>query len=598
MLNSLNKKIIFILLLLGLSLLLVLFVQIIPKMHKQQEDFTKQQIDNSIYLTTQQLKLATKALYQEGETKREYRKSIIETTVDNAEDKISNSSYENTQKYIDDLSNKLHCSVEITDKNQNIVEGWSYQQPTQKSMCPQSPNRIFYTKRIENTNKAILLSCKAEIFIDKHLEFEYKLKKDIQNSFLLNENIHKGKTYLMWINEKKLKTSTAPLYDLKDDDYFNNKYCLSKTSGILFPRTGTLTGKQIIDSIDKEPIVHLLDKDENRGEFNSKAVTWVRSIGGDTNRRLLYITTVFEDDFDSKIDTSFKSILPVTLFSFLLIIAVGFFIMRRVFKNINKLSEIAYLVHNGDITVRSNIKGKDDLGVLGMTFDNMLNSIEKNMQVLDEKVATRTSELNLLLEEKETLLKEIHHRVKNNLAMTIELIKIQKIKIKDDTTKTALGDIQERIHVMELLHRKLYESKNLSSIDINKYIKELVSDVSDNFCTQKNIKVDVDIIDGYYMDIDYALPCGLIINEAMTNSFKHAFDDEYGKISISLDKQSDQFILIISDNGKGIKNIQDIKNSKTLGFRLISNIVNGQLLGSLEYENKNGIILTIKFKSV
>jgi two-component sensor histidine kinase len=260
------------------------------------------------------------------------------------------------------------------------------------------------------------------------------------------------------------------------------------------------------------------------------------------------------------------------------------------------LTNTAKEVNEGNLNIRSDIKGKDDIGLLGTTFDNMLDTIEKDINVLDKKVEERTSQLQSSLDEKEILLREIHHRVKNNLAMTIELIKIQKIKIKDSTTKVALGDIQERIHVMELLHRKLYESKNLSSINITKYINELVSDISQSYVESRNIKIDIKIDESYFMDIEHALPCGLIINECLTNSIKHAFIDNTGKIEISLVKVDQCFILKIEDNGVGIDKSINIKTSKTLGLRLISSIVRGQLLGTIDYETKNGASFTIKFK--
>lgn len=611
MINSLNRKIALIFILLGLFLLFILFIQIVPKMQKEQEKYAKKQIDNMIYLTTQQLKLATKALREQSESKREYKKSIIESKVENIENKLHIDKVL-TKSYIDEISKELTCDIHILDTDDDILlktndnipdlselrlNDWTTIYDVKREIvCPNPPKGIYFTKKIKEEDHTIVFSCTPKTFNSKSMEFEFKLKKDIQSSFSLFDDIHKGKVYLMWVNEERLKDSKEPIYDKKDDYYFNSKYCISQTSNLRYPRTGDLTGEKLIGAIDKEPVKHLLDSDENRGVLDKKAVTWVRSLNDNPKRRLLFITTVFEEDFDNKIDSSFWNILPATLFSLLLAIALGFFLFRRVFKSINLLSDTAQMVNKGDISIRSNIRGEDDIGVLGITFDNMLNSIEKNIQELDNKVELRTKELKSSLDEKETLLKEIHHRVKNNLAMTIELIKIQKAKLKDRNTKEALGDIQERIYTMELLHRKLYESKNLSSIDIKKYITELLEELHHTFENEKNIKVDVDIEDTYFMDIEYALPCGLIINESVTNSFKHAFDENGGNICISLKKIEYQFILKIEDNGKGISQEIDIKKTKTLGLKLISNIVRGQLLGELEYSNDKGTMFTIVFE--
>ena len=609
--NSLNKKIALLFIALGLFLLTILFVQIIPKMQKEQKEYSKQQLENIIYLTTQQLKLATKALKERAVDGVEYRKSILESKVENIKNKLNTLPLEKKEKYLNTISKDLKCDIHLIDNSyKNIlssdnkmfnfdkldIDEWTIiRDYKEKTICPRSPTKVLFSKR-DDENNILVLSCKPSSFRNKAMDFEFKLKKDIQNSFLLADDMHKGKTFLMWINVEYAQNSDNPLYEIDDDYYYNNKYCISKVSNLKFPRTGLLTGKQIIEAIDQNPIRHLLDKDDDRGNFTYPALTWVRSINNDPNRRLLYITTVLEEDFHNNIDSSFWKILPASLIALLLAIIVGFYIFKRLFKSINILADTAHQVRLGNINIRSGIKGKDDIGLLGTTFDNMLDSIEKNIYELDKKVENRTEELKASLDEKETLLKEIHHRVKNNLAMTIELIKVQKAKIMDQNTKTALGDIQERIHTMELLHRRLYESKNLNSIDIKKYIIELAQDIHNSLQCNDKIKIDIDIQEHYLMDIEYALPCGLIINEALTNSLKHAFDKKNGEIKISLNKQDQYFYLILEDNGKGISENIDIQKSKSLGLRLITSIVKGQLLGTIDHLNKNGTKFIIKFK--
>ena len=602
MVNSLNKKIALLFVLLGLFLLSILMIQIIPKMNAEQEAYTKKQINNVIYLTTQQLKLAQKAIFEEGKNKTQYKKSIIESKIENLQQKLGNVSDGKIKRYLLHLAKEFDSDIYIFDKNQNIIYsstpkyfdintikslGWSMKKRQQQTLCPILFEQIYYLKEIKDSHKKILFSHKTSKSNPKKMEFEYQLKQDIQKSFSLNQDIHKGKIYLMWINETKLKESDLPLYNKNDDPNYNNKYCISQISNIKVPKTGLLSGKQIIEALDKKPLTHILD--------HKKAITWVRSLGGDENRKLLFITTAFVSDLDTKIGSSFWKILPPIFFSLLLAIIVGFFMIRRVFKSINILANTALLVNKGDISVRSNIRGKDDMGVLGTTFDSMLDTIEKDIQILDKKVEKRTAELQSSLDEKEILLREIHHRVKNNLAMTIELIKIQKIKLKDTITKTALGDIQERIYVMELLHRKLYESKNLSSINITKYIQELVNDITYSYNQDNTVTIDVAINNTYYMDIEYALPCGLIINECVTNSFKHAFQLSKGHIKISFIKVNKSYILEITDTGKGLDENIDIKTSKTLGLRLVYSIVKGQLMGSIDHKNDNGTRFIIKF---
>ncbi len=152
------------------------------------------------------------------------------------------------------------------------------------------------------------------------------------------------------------------------------------------------------------------------------------------------------------------------------LIAVGlsFFIIllfiKRILKNIEKVTKTAIQVNQGKKNIRCNVKDEDDIGILGQAFDSMLDFFENSIKTLDKKVEEKTKEITKSLEEKELLLKEIHHRVKNNLALTIGLIELQEEEVKDEKTKKVLIDIQERIFTMELLHRKLYESSNINDI--------------------------------------------------------------------------------------------------------------------------------------
>jgi len=609
--KSLNVKIALIFVALGFFLLIVLFVLIVPKMEKEKTEHTKQQIDNIIMLTTQQLKLTTKFIHVYGENRRDSIKSLLENKMENIQHRLLNIEDKNKYTYINDVSKQLKCDLSILDKNKEIVfstsnnrfntkyiteQKWHIVKSDKQTVCPTSAAQIIYSLKSNIKDESLVLACNPRNFEDP-MNFEFNLKKDVQDSFALTNDIHKGKIYLMWLDEKKLKGSKQPLYNTNDDRYYNNKYCVSRISNMDFPKTGLLTGTEIIEAIDKDPIRHFLDKDKEKGKFIYPALTWVRSLNhSENNVKLLFITTVLEEDYHNKIDSSFWKILPASLIALFTAILVGLLVFRKIFNTITILGDTARKVIEGNINIRSNIRGKDDIGVLGTTFDSMLDTIEKNIHDLDKTVETRTYELQSSLDEKEILLREIHHRVKNNLAMTIELIKIQKIKLKDNITKTALGDIQERIYVMELLHRKLYESKNLSSIDIRKYIKDLVVDISNGYDEDNNIQIDIDIEESYFMDIEYALPCGLIINECLTNSLKHAFDLKHGKISISLIKEEEYFILKIKDNGKGIDKKINIKTTKTLGLRLISSIVRGQLLGTIEYLSDNGASFIIRFK--
>lgn len=222
------------------------------------------------------------------------------------------------------------------------------------------------------------------------------------------------------------------------------------------------------------------------------------------------------------------------------------------------------------------------LFLLLIIFRRMLNNIE-----------LLNKEISKSLEEKEILLKEIHHRVKNNLALTISLLELQEEEIEDEKTKKVLIDIQERIYTMELLHRKLYESTNLNQISFKNYVIDLVQTIAKTYDKSKKVNITFQIED-IKLDIETALPYGLILNELITNAFKYAFDDEKeARLEIIISKQEKQILLIIKDSGKGFqKDFSKICN-ETLGLRLINMIIKYQLMGDIYYEYENGAKFTI-----
>lgn len=225
----------------------------------------------------------------------------------------------------------------------------------------------------------------------------------------------------------------------------------------------------------------------------------------------------------------------------------------------------------------------------------MLNSFENNIKNLDFKVEEKTKKLQVSLEEKDILLKEIHHRVKNNLALTISLIKLQQEEIKEEKAKKTLIDIQERIYTMELLHRKLYESTNLNKIDFKEYVINLCNNISLSHTYENSVQKEINI-NNIFLNIEKAMPCGLIINEIITNAFKYAFNNNKNpQLTITMEKENSKFILKIKDNGKGINKNIDIYNSNTLGLKLINSISTLQLKGKFEYIYQDGAIFKITF---
>lgn len=201
------------------------------------------------------------------------------------------------------------------------------------------------------------------------------------------------------------------------------------------------------------------------------------------------------------------------------------------------------------------------------------------------------------LKEKEVLLKEIHHRVKNNLQIISSLLKLQSRSIKDVQTLSMFNESQSRIRTMALIHENLYQSDDLSSINFTEYIHKLTANLFRSYEINSNINLNMNIED-IFLEIDTAVPCGLIINELISNSLKYAFpNNKIGEIRIDFYKdQKHNLNLIVGDNGVGFSQDVDWENLSTLGLQLVSNLVE-QLDGTFLLNKESGTEFKITFAS-
>jgi PAS domain S-box-containing protein len=202
------------------------------------------------------------------------------------------------------------------------------------------------------------------------------------------------------------------------------------------------------------------------------------------------------------------------------------------------------------------------------------------------------------LTEKEVLLKEIHHRVKNNMQIISSLIKLQSRHIKDETALEFFKSTQNRIRSMAIIHEKLYKSKDFAGVDFAGYIQILASHLFNMYGVDpKAIKLNLDIKD-VFLNINTAIPFGLIINELLSNSLKHAFPDgKKGEISIAihpLDKN--EMELIVKDNGVGLTEEIDVKHTESLGLHLVTILVEDQLQGDIKLDRTGGTRFYIRIK--
>ena len=200
-----------------------------------------------------------------------------------------------------------------------------------------------------------------------------------------------------------------------------------------------------------------------------------------------------------------------------------------------------------------------------------------------------------LLIEKQWLLKEVHHRVKNNFHVVASLLEIQSSYLKNKEALTAIKDSQHRIHSMSIVHQKLYQSETISTIHMPDYIYELVEYLKDSYAIRKSIRFDLHI-ENIELSHASAITLGLILNEAITNGIKYAFaNTENGKMSISLTHISDsQLLLSIDDNGSGLPADFDSKLGASMGMELLQGLTD-DLGGSFSIQTNNGTHIKVIF---
>jgi PAS domain S-box-containing protein len=205
--------------------------------------------------------------------------------------------------------------------------------------------------------------------------------------------------------------------------------------------------------------------------------------------------------------------------------------------------------------------------------------------------------LKASLREKEVLLKEIHHRVKNNMQVISSLLSLQAAEIEDKKTRELFMESQNRVKSMALIHEKLYHSETLSRVDFGEYVRDLSASLIRTYASG-NVSLAVDAED-IFLGVDVAIPCGLIVNELVSNSLKHAFVDERsGTISIAFHfTETDECLLSVADNGVGLPKNFDFATSRSLGVTLVQTLTK-QLHGVLNIESTGGTVFVIRFPRI
>ncbi len=227
---------------------------------------------------------------------------------------------------------------------------------------------------------------------------------------------------------------------------------------------------------------------------------------------------------------------------------------------------------------------------------NTLMHMNEELGKLYQKEIVREKEISQRLKEKEVLLKEVHHRVKNNLNVISSMMKIQMRRVsgKNDAIK-ACQNISDRIKSMALIHESIYASENLDNINMKQYVSKLANQLKQTYVGNNRIVISSEI-ENIMLNIDKAVPCGLMLNELITNALKHAFPhNQNGVIIIKFHRTDDSFLeLSVIDNGVGLPENFNEDESETLGFHLIR-ILTDQINGTLSVLRENGTRINIHF---
>lgn len=236
------------------------------------------------------------------------------------------------------------------------------------------------------------------------------------------------------------------------------------------------------------------------------------------------------------------------------------------------------------------------IGVWIYSLSYMVKHKTKELNLELEKEKRILAELDKSKKKLEVLLKEVHHRVKNNLQIISSLLRLQSMDIDDEKFKKAFEESQLRIQSISIIHEKLYKSETLSEINFKEYINSLFNELIKSMSFNAS-QIDINIYsEDIKLSIDTAIPLGIIINEIITNCFKYAFKNKKGeKLDINFIKKGGKYTLTISDNGPGIPGNFNIETSTTLGMRLINNLTK-QIDGSVKIENSGGLKYIIEFK--
>jgi two-component sensor histidine kinase len=298
------------------------------------------------------------------------------------------------------------------------------------------------------------------------------------------------------------------------------------------------------------------------------------------------------DAYNDSILTMYRNIATTGAIVLVVGFVAAFSVARKLIQPLRALQSFATKVTGGALSTRANVDAAGEIGDLAESMNRMVESLELSNVKLRESMKNSAS-----LREKEILLREIHHRVKNNMQILTSLLRLQTRQADSQELRDVLQESEARIRSMGLLHEKLYQSESVSRIEMHGYLRTLTGElcrVNTPQGTRREIKLNVH---GVFMGLDTALPCGLMITELVTNALKYAFPGRpEGTIYVSMGSTGEgHYQLVVWDDGVGMKADFDIANATSLGMRLVK-MLTDQLNGTLTFDCTQGTRVTITFR--
>ncbi|WP_419813683.1 histidine kinase dimerization/phosphoacceptor domain -containing protein [Bacterioplanoides sp.] len=354
-----------------------------------------------------------------------------------------------------------------------------------------------------------------------------------------------------------------------------------------------LTGNRYLDDFkraarDGKPLAILWNHIHDPENFIYPATAHVFF---EPSRSAYLVSVSYADDLNYQTNQVLMEIALALLVCLLIGVFGAWWLVRRVVSPIQQLSAYAERVGQGELSLRTPLQRNDEVGILAREFNKMVAQLASTIAGLDHQVQQRTAELDrqnqelsVSLNDKETLLREVHHRVKNNLSVIIGFIQLQQRRYKGKATEALLKDLRSRVYTIELIHNQLYQANNLSHIQPSGYYQALIEEIWQLHAPPPGIHWSL-TVDIEQQSLEQLLTCGQILNELLSNSLKYAFAQQTsGNIRVQFSRVSHaQIRFYFSDDGCGLQSDQGNQNG--LGFTLIKHLVESKLKGQLHQNN-------------